>query len=173
MFPREKTRKELTSPFDDCGTGRFGNVTSASLTSIANSGGTSSSSYSRACRLSLSGEGSRSESGPEAVGDAGSAALQFREDDKKSGEAKEDGYTDLRSTISLSFPKRSDICSSSSFSSSSSSDLGMEVISTSWEGRVRLVVISSSAPARLDIALEAVQKNCCSKRILYRNFDYT
>lgn len=70
---REKLRH--TSPSDDFGTGRFGNVTSASFTSIASSGGTSSSSYSKACRLSLSGDGSRSESGPDAVGDSGSGTL--------------------------------------------------------------------------------------------------
>ena len=74
---REKSRN-LTSPSDDFGTGRFGNVTSASLTSIASSGGTSSSSYSKACRLSLSGDGSRSESGPDAVGDSGAGTLEVR-----------------------------------------------------------------------------------------------
>jgi len=75
MFPK-KINRMLTSPSDDFGTGRFGNVTSASLTSIASSGGTSSSSYSKAWRLSLSGEGSRSESGPDAVGDSGAGSLE-------------------------------------------------------------------------------------------------
>lgn len=60
----------LTSPSELLGTGRFGKETSASLTSIAKSGGISSSSYSRACRRSLSGEGNLSESGAEADGEA-------------------------------------------------------------------------------------------------------
>lgn len=47
----------------------LGKATSASFTSTAISGGFSSSSYSSACLRSRSGDGSLSESGPDAVGE--------------------------------------------------------------------------------------------------------
>lgn len=64
------TRPGLTFPSELFGTGRFGKETSASFTTSPVSGGISSSSYSSACRRSLSGDGSLSDSGAEAVGDA-------------------------------------------------------------------------------------------------------
>lgn len=68
-----------TSPSEDLGTGRLGNLTSASLTSMEISGGASSSSYSRAWRRSRSGDARRSESGPDPVGDAGAGLKAMRE----------------------------------------------------------------------------------------------
>lgn len=64
------TRGKLTVPSELFGIGRFGKETSASLTTSPVSGGMSSSSYSSAWRRSLSGDGSLSESGPEAAGDS-------------------------------------------------------------------------------------------------------
>jgi hypothetical protein len=60
-----------TFPSELFGRGRFGNDTSASFTTSPVSGGISSSSYSRACRRSRSCDGNLSDSGAEAVGEAG------------------------------------------------------------------------------------------------------
>ena len=111
-------------------------MTSASLTSMAISGGASSSSYSSAWRRSRSGEGRRSESGPEPVGDAGAGlGCAVSRAWKANG-----GCTDL-------FPKRSDMAASSS----------SECISMSSEGRVDGG--RSRAPARLDMAVLGGSRN--------------
>ena len=115
-------------------------MTSASLTSMAISGGASSSSYSSAWRRSRSGEGRRSESGPEPVGDAGAGlGCAVSRAWKANG-----GCTDL-------FPKRSDMAASSS----------SECISMSSEGRVDGG--RSRAPARLDMAVLGGSRMCWKK----------